>query len=161
MAPRRMWSALTMLEGDWRGFGTGGHPTIADFEYREHLQVRVMGDHGILHYLQSTWRIDGDTESGSHIESGFIALTDDDEILVLSAQGQDRTESLRGVIEISEDELTLALTGTEYLNDDRMLSSWRRLRCANDRLRYTMDMATTAAPESELHLTAELHRVRT
>jgi hypothetical protein len=150
-----------MLEGDWNGLGTGGYPTIADFEYREHLRVRVMEDHGVLHYLQSTWRIDGDTEHGSHKETGFITLTDDAEILVLNAQGPDRLESLRGVLDVSDDLLKLALTGTEFLNDERMLSSWRRLRCTDDMLSYTMGMATTGAPGGELHLTAELHRAHT
>ena len=161
MDAERTWRALNLLEGDWNGFGKGGYPTITDFEYREDLRLRIVEDHGILHYLQSTWRIDGDEESGSHIETGFISVSDGGEILVLNAQGPDRVESLHGVLETFDGGLTLDLTGSEFLNDDRMLDSWRKVRCEADRLNYTMGMATTGAPGGELHLTAELHREAT
>ena len=82
MEPAPSWDSLRLLDGDWRGFGTGGFPTIESFEYREHLRIRLVEGQEVLHYLQSTWRIDGDEEHGSHIETGFISLTQDHEIIL-------------------------------------------------------------------------------
>jgi hypothetical protein len=158
MEPSQAWNSLRLLDGDWRGFGTGGFPTIDSFEYREHLQVRIVEGHETLHYLQSTWRIDGDEEHGSHIETGFISVEDDGQILVLSSQGSDRVEVLRGGLDAADDGFTLKLRSTDVFNDERMVSSWREMRFAEDALTYSMGMATDRVPTEELHLTAELHR---
>lgn len=158
MEPNRAWSSLRLLDGDWRGFGTGGFQTIESFEYREHLRVRIVEGHEVLHYFQSTWRIDGDEEHGSHIETGFISVEDDGRILVLSAQGSDRVEVLIGVLDTADDLFTLNLASTGVFNDERMISSWRKLRLTDNTLTYSMGMATDQVSAEELHLTAELHR---
>ena len=156
MEPSQAWNSLRLLDGDWRGFGTGGFPTIESFEYREHLQVRIVEGHEVLHYFQNTWRIDGDEEHGSHIETGFISVEDDGHVLVLSSQGSDRVEVLRGAVDPADDGFTLSLRSTDLFNDERMVSSWRELRLTDNALTYSMGMATDRVPTEELHLTAEL-----
>jgi hypothetical protein len=158
MEPNQAWNSLRLLDGDWRGFGTGGFPTIDSFKYREHLRVRIVEGHETLLYLQSTWRIDGDEEHGSHIETGFISVEEGGQILVLSSQGSDRVEVLRGGLDAANDGFTLNLRSTDVFNDERMVSSWRELRFTEDSLNYSMGMATDRVSTEELHLTAELHR---
>lgn len=158
MEPEEAWNSLRLLDGDWRGFGAGGFPTIESFEYREHLAVRILEGHEVLHYLQITWRIDGDQEHGSHIETGFISVEDDDQVLVLSSQGSDRIEVLRGELDAADNGFTLNLASAAVFNDERMVSSWRELRFTDETLTYSMGMATDQVPTEELHLTAELHR---
>ncbi len=158
MEPIQVWNSLRLLDGDWRGLGTGGFPTIESFDYREHLQVRIVEGHEVLHYLQSTWRIDGDQEHPSHIETGFISVEDDGQVLVLSSQGSDRVEVLRGGLDPAGDGFTLNLRSTDVVNDERIVSSWRELRLTDDSLTYSMGMATDRVTAEELHLTAELHR---
>jgi hypothetical protein len=128
MEPGQPWDSLRLLEGDWRNFGTGGFPTIGSFEYREHLHVQILEGHEALHYLQSTWRIDGDEEHGSHIETGFISVEGDGHVLVLNSQGSDRVEALRGALVATEDSFSLNLASAGLFNDERMVSSWRELR---------------------------------
>ena len=158
MDPTQAWDSLRFLDGDWRGFGTGGFPTIESFEYREHLRVRIVEGHEVLHYLQSTWRIDGDEEHGSHIETGFISVEDDGQVLVLSAQGSDRVEVLRGALDATDSGFALNLRSTGVFNDERMVSSWRELRLTDHALAYSMGMATDRVPTEDLHLSAELRR---
>jgi hypothetical protein len=158
MEPNQAWNSLRHLDGDWRGFGTGGFPTIESFEYREHLRVRIVDGHEVLHYLQSTWRIDGDQEHGSHIETGFISVEEDGQILILSSQGSDRVEVLRGALDETSDGFTLDLRSTDVFNDERMISSWREMRFIENALTYSMGMATDRVPTEEMHLAAELHR---
>ena len=158
MEPLLTWNSLRLLDGDWRGFGTGGFPTIESFEYREHLRVRIVEGHEVLHYLQTTWRLDGDQEHASHIETGFISVEDDGQVLVLNAQGADRVEVLRGALDAVDDGFTLDLQSNGVFNDERMVSSWRELRLTEDELTYSMGMATDRVPTEDLHLSAELHR---
>jgi hypothetical protein len=158
MEAEQTWNSLRTLDGNWRGFGTGSFPTIESFEYREHLHVQILEGHEVLHYLQSTWRIDSDEEHVSHIETGFISVEDDGHVLVLNSQGSDRVEVLRGALVAADDGFSLNLASAGLFNDERMVSSWRELRFTEDSLTYSMGMATDQVPTEELHLAAEMHR---
>lgn len=151
------WQALRRLSGLWLGTGQGEFPTIDAFGYRERLEVVEPGTAGLLHYYQQTWRMVGNIEEASHIETGFITLADNGEVEVLSAQGDDRVEVLRGRVTI-DDLVTLDLKSVVIGHDERMLWSRRVLELRADELTYEMSMATTAVPKGAKHLAARLTR---
>ena len=144
---------LEPLIGTWEGTGEGGFPTMEDFEYREHLEIRRSEAGPALHYVQETWRGD----AGSHYETGFITASDDGTIRWLSAQGEDRVEVLEGVVEHG-DAVHVKVHSVAIAGDDRMIRSWRTLDCAGDELTYSMGMATTATPDDAPHISAHLTR---
>lgn len=151
--------ALTTLVGEWTGEGTGYFPTIDTFAYRERL-VATMPQAGtpMLHYLQETWKQTPDGEAPSHIETGFITVTDDGTVEMLNAQGPDRIAVLTGTVETVEGASKLTLLSHTVEHDHRVLSSERHWTWTADTLSYTMAMHTTAVSKSTPHLKATLHR---
>ena len=150
---------LHKLIGTWEGSGSGQFPTIDDFRYREGLEIT--GDyHGaILHYNQRTWRrLTDDGEAESHVETGFIGLTDEGTVEITSSQGLDRVEVLRGALSPGDPGFSIDLESISISHDSRMIRSWRSIVLGAERLSYTMGMATTAVPDGADHLKAELTR---
>jgi hypothetical protein len=144
--------------GLWEGTGRGGFPTIASFTYRERLEISATADDATLHYLQQTWRHEDGGEVDSHVETGFITVGDGGVVHVMNAQGSSRVEVLEGAAVEENGVLTIDLESVALTGDERMISSWRKLVYAGDRLRYEMGMSTTAVTDGELHLSAELTR---
>ena len=153
-----MWRTIERLVGSWEGSGSGEFPTIEDFTYREHLEISTAAEGKSLHYRQETRRTNVDPPVGSHVETGFITIMADGDIEVLNAQGNDRTEVLRGTATPTETGFHLALRSTSLAHDGRMVSSWRTWVLEGDRFTYTMGMRTTATDEEAPHLAAELRR---
>lgn len=152
------WAALRELVGSWEGTGRGEFPTIDSFAYREVLDITEPHRGELLQYRQQTWRVDGDAETESHIESGFIALHPDGTVEWLNVQGADRAEVLRGQAILNESGLVLELRSIALAHDPRMVRSWRTLRLRENTLTYEMAMATTAVPDGAPHLAARLVR---
>ena len=152
------WRGLRGLIGTWEGTGRGEFPTIDAFDYRESLEIIEPQPETLLHYRQQTWRLVGNEEIGSHIETGFISVTDDGDVEIANAQASDRVEVLRGRATAS-DSFTLELKSVVLAHDERMVWSWRTLRLRGDVLRYEMAMATTLVPDGAPHLTARLSRM--
>ncbi len=150
-------ATVRQLVGVWEGTGSGEFPTIDSFTYRERLEfVELSGGH--LHYLQQTWReVDGE-EVASHTETGFVVVVGDEALEILNAQGNDRTEVLRGFVSDQDGVTVVDLQSVALAHDARMVESWREIRLVDDELRYSMAMATTTVPDVELHLTAQLTR---
>ena len=149
--------AVRQLVGVWKGTGSGEFPTIDSFTYRERLEVSELRA-GRLHYLQQTWRhVDGE-EVGSHMETGFIIVTDDAAVEILNAQSSGRVEVLRGSVSLQEGTVVVDLHSVTLAHDERMIGSRRELRLDEDELAYSMAMATTSVPEVATHLTAHLTR---
>ncbi len=152
------WSLLESLVGAWEGVGVGEFPTIDTFHYREKLTIRATAK-GSLQYEQTTWRIADDGELPSHHELGFIGIDEGSSIVMMSVQGLDRLEALRGDIDGTLLEFALSLTSTALAGDDRMISSWRRWAVSSNQLHYDMGMATRSVPNGSHHLSADLDRV--
>ncbi len=149
---------LHKLIGTWEGSGSGQFPTINDFEYREVLEISGDYDGALLHYKQRTWRLTDDGEAESHVETGFIGLTDDGTVEITSSQALDRVEVLRGKLSSTADGFSIDVESVSIAHDPRMIRSWRSIVLGAERLSYTMGMATTAVPDGGSHLTAELRR---
>ena len=157
MDPASTSPALRPLLGVWEGTGSGAFPTIDPFTYREVLEVTEAGM-TVIHYRQRTWRHEDGTEVGSHMETGYISVGDNDVVQVLNAQGDDRVEVLTGIASVSQGVVRYDLHSVVLAHDDRMIESWREIEVGRDELRYTMDMATTSVPDRTIHLTATLTR---
>jgi hypothetical protein len=150
--------ALLPLVGTWEGAGRGEYPTLDPFDYRELLEVDGSPESPFLHYRQQTWRDQDGGEVGSHVETGFISLDENQGVNVLNAEGSDRVEVLTGTMAERDGVLVLDLRSVVLAHDERMISSWRQIEVEGDELRYTMGMATTRVPEGANHLTARLTR---
>lgn len=153
-------AGLHVLVGRWRGEGVAEFPTIVRTGYEEELTVEWDAERGLYCYARLARLADG---SASHRETGFIARLDDGSIQLWNAQGNGRTEVLRGDASADPDsgEYVIRLASVAFGNDPRMLGSSRWLRVAPDRIRHEMRMATTTAPSPDArpHLTGELVRV--
>jgi hypothetical protein len=159
MDSNAVWNLLQTLVGTWEGNGAGRFPTIDDFRYREVLEITGGFDELVLHYKQRTWRLTDDGETESHKETGFIGVKEDGTVEITSAQGNDRVEVLSGGVSVSDEGLFLDLESLAIAHDDRMIRSWRTIVFDTQLLTYTMGMATTAVPEGDAHLAAELTKL--
>ncbi len=144
--------------GQWQGTGIAQFPSIQTTHYRDLLIFEAHGDDPILKVEQKTWRIHDDlSESLLHWESGFLRQLSDNECEWINAQNNGRTEVLRGTIKVNTPStFQIKLRGVVFSNDPRMLNSERNLTVDNKTLNYTMNMATTAYPTSQIHLEATL-----
>ena len=149
---------LHKLIATWEGSGSGQFPTINDFRYREVLEISGDYDGALLHYNQRTWRLTDDGEAESHVETGFIGLTDDGTVEITSSQGIDRVEVLWGAVSPGDNGFSIDVESVSISHDPRMIRSWRSIALGAERLSYTMGMATTAVPDGADHLKAELTR---
>ena len=159
MDSNAVWNLLRTLVGTWEGKGAGRFPTIDDFRYREVLEITDGYDDLLLHYKQTTWRVTDHGESGSHVETGFIGVAEDGTVEITAAEALDRVEVLTGSVTVSDDGLFLDVESSLIAHDPRMIRSWRTIVFDTERLTYTMGMATTAVPDGDAHLAAELIRV--
>lgn len=158
MDHEEIWTHLSRLVGTWEGSGKGEFPTIDSFSYRELLEVSEVVAGARLHYLQRTWRTNVQPEVPSHVETGFISVTDEGGIELLNSQGSDRVEALLGTVADADDGLVLDFTSRSLADDERMVDSWRTWTVRDDELSYTMGMRTTAVPTGSSHLAATLRR---
>jgi len=85
------------------------------------------------------------------LENGELELT--------SAQ-IGRVEVLTGTIETSRSTFKIHFVSKTIANDPRMVSSARRFELEGDKLRYEMEMQTTAVNQSTQHLKIELKRAK-
>jgi hypothetical protein len=152
------------FRGDWTGRGTGGFPTIDQFEYLERLRIQRSQDAPFLTYEQSTELIDaqGRVIRSSHWEAGILRPREDGSIELACVQGSGRVEVLHGEFLDSESlpgSITLHFRSEMIGNDVRVINSSRVWKLSGDRLCYVMKMATTKVIDSRQHLEADLIRV--
>lgn len=149
---------LQPLLGTWHGRGQGVFPTIMPFSYEEELRFVARDGRAALWYEQATWKSapDGTRGAPSHWESGFLRLTSDAQIEIISAQSSGRVEVLRGTITGAP--LCIAVASVVQGNDDRMHATARRITLDGATLRYALDMATTRVPALQSHVAALLTR---
>lgn len=151
---------LQLLVGEWTGTGRGEFPTIEPFEYLETITFSTDG-RPFLHYEQKTKRRNaGWTDYvASHWESGFIRLLPNEEVELINAQGSGRLERLTGSLEQTETGLILRLKSTAFLNDPRMVETWRIILLEENSMHYMQSMYTTAVPGLTHHVEARLNRI--
>ncbi len=150
---------LCRLLGTWKGAGRGDFPTIDAFRYEETSAFHTRGGEVSIALEQQTWVIHDDgTREPSHWEVAILQVKEDGRIDLLNAQNSGRVEVLTGELAESADGWTLELESVVHGHDPRMVSTRRRFRLAGDRLSYEVEMATTAVPQRQWHLAAELER---
>lgn len=156
MSPR--W--LETLAGEWKGEGTATFPTIETVEYREHLRFEKSPLHARLFYEQRTWIESPEARNGEplHWESGFLEHRQEGLVQLINCQNNGRLEVLEGTASVEGSAQILSLASSGIYNDDRMLSSRRRVEVTTDRISYALWMMTTAVDQTTLHLEANLHR---
>ena len=151
---------VASLAGIWEGEGKGDFPTLEPFRYREELQFTRHAQSPILHFIQQTWRITGESEVPSHWETGYLRIEPDGSVVLFDAQESGRTEILGGnLTQTGDGARVLDLESVSIVGDDRMVSSSRTLRLDGSTLEYEMSMATDRVYPAHLHLRAELGRV--
>jgi THAP domain-containing protein 4 len=148
------------LEGTWTGEGRGEYPTIPSFDYSETL-IFTRRDEKSLAYEQRTQkRYDGQQEwLVSHSENGFIRVLENGVLELVNAQSGGRSEVLVGTVEMSGDLIRIHFRSRTITNDPRILCTERNFELESDRLRYEMEMQTTAADRLMSHLMIELKRI--
>jgi hypothetical protein len=157
MTEANVSGVLGHLLGRWEGTGSGEFPTLDSFTYREQLDMTEHGV-GVVHYVQRTWRLVNGVGVGSHMETGFISVRDDNSVYILNAQGSDRVEVLQGRWTLDNDVASIDVNSAVLAHDDRMIRSWRNITMNGRELSYFMGMATNTVPHGATHLTATLHR---
>lgn len=149
------------LTGSWRGTGTATFPTIETVRYAETLTFQVIAGDPCVHYEQRTRILTPENRRDDplHWESGFLEALKDGDIRWLNSQNSGRVEVLRGVAEVDAGGgLVLTVESLGIHNDERMLTSGRRVEVTGDRLAYRHWMATTAVDTATPHLEAILQR---
>lgn len=149
---------MKRLIGHWEGTGIASFPTIKTTSYREQLTIEAHDADPILKVEQITWRIHlNKSESLLYWECGFIRQINERQCEWTNAQNNGRTEVLHGDIIIVDNTLKLDLISKVFSNDTRMIASTRLIEVTGNQLCYTMQMATTASPTLQTHLSATLH----
>lgn len=149
------------LTGTWKGTGTATFPTIETVRYAETLTFQVTAGDPCVHYEQRTRILTPEARRDDplHWESGFLEELEDGGIRWLNAQNSGRVEVLRGRAEMNQQgAMVLTVESLGIHNDERMLSSGRRLEVTGNRLACEHWMATTAVNTTTPHLEAVLHR---
>ena len=152
------YQLFTLLEGTWTGTGRGQFPGVTSFEYRETLTFTHRDEKTLAYEQRAQKRYDGQSEwLVSHWENGFIRILESGELELINAQ-MGRSEVLRGTVGTSNSTFKINFVSKTITNDPRMVSSTRRFELDGDRLRYEMEMQTTAVESPRLHLQMELRR---
>ena len=149
--------------GLWRGRGTGGYPTIKDFNYAQEIRISHDG-RPFLHYESRAWLLDGDSnpvrQSGREIGWWRPVIvddrpTDDVEATMVSPTGimelyLGRVTGLR--LEMVTDAIVRTPTAKEVNGGHRLFG------IVEGALLYAQEMAAVGHPLSP-HLSARLIRV--
>ena len=152
-----------LLEGSWKGEGSGFFPTIQDFEYTELLRFGCDAERAVIHYEQKTWIKPtlSNTARSAHWESGFISFEQEANQFMHNVHANGRMESLAlQNISCQNDVFELLFLSNYIKNDERMLGSGRKwqIDAAHHTLTYEMSMRTQAIKNQQLHLTAHLKK---
>ena len=155
------YELFDLLEGTWLGEGHGEYPTIDSFIYREKM-IFTRKDISTLAYDQRTEkRVPGSEDFvPSHWENGFMTILENGELGLVNAQSGGRSEALRGHIQVIGSIIHLNFTSQAFMNDARMVSTWRGFELEADQLRYEMEMRTTEVDRLARHLAITLERAR-
>ncbi len=149
------------LVGSWSGTGTVEFPTMDTFSYRESLTFSWDEERHLLSYRQLAYLLPRDKPS--HAESGYLLVGPTDIVQWINIQSAGRCEvldSMDGLKDLGDEEIGISFQSTVIVNDNRMISSRRKLRFDIDGtyLKYRQDMKTTTHDVLCKHLTAELTR---
>lgn len=150
---------LTPFTGVWKGEGSADFPTIEYTKYTEELVFKCNDTEPLLHFEQKTWHNTGDERDGTplHWESGFIIVKEDSSILMVNSQNSERVEVMEGTLRKNESgETILLFESVTFANDERMLRTKRKYVLRNDKLSFSMGMATTKVSQIQPHLQSEL-----
>lgn len=152
--------AISGLVGTWQGTGKGQYPTITEFDYEETLVFCCYEEcPSIIHFEQRTKVTTPNRPS--HWETGFIRHLKNSTFEMVNSQNSGRVEVLEGKLVKETNYITIIFHSTHYGNDPRMLSSQRVFTIENNRLMYSLAMATRTTETSLMtpHLSATLIRV--
>jgi hypothetical protein len=152
---------FSRLEGTWTGEGRGEYPTIQSFDYSETLTFTRRDEKSLAYEQRTQKRYNGQTDwLVSHWENGFIRILETGELELVNAQSGGRSEVLVGAVEMSGDLIRIHFRSRTITNDPRILCTERNFELESDRLRYEMEMQTTAVDRSMSHLMIELRRIK-
>ena len=150
-----------LLEGTWTGEGRGEYPTMTSFDYRETLTFTRRDEETLAYEQRTQKRYDGGTEwLISHWENGFIRILETGKLEMVNAQSGGRSELLVGNIEMRGDLIRIHFISRVITNDPRMVCTERAFELEGDRLRYEVEMQTTAVDSLMPHLRIELKQVK-
>lgn len=151
----------SLLEGTWIGDGRGEYPTIPSFDYRESLTF-TRRDGLSLAYEQRTQKRYDRRQNWlvSHWEDGFIRVLENSELELVNAQSGGRSEVLIGTLEVLGHLIRIHFRSRAITNDPRMVCTERVFELEGDRLRYKVEMRTTAVDCLLPHLRIDLKQVK-
>jgi THAP4-like, heme-binding beta-barrel domain len=145
---------LAFLLGRWAGEGEGFYPTIEPFSYGEEITVSHVGK-PFLAYAQRTWNLDDGRPL--HAETGYWRCPSPTGVELVVAHPNGLVEVSEGPLAGRSLELTsTTVAGTASAKEVNAVS--RRIRVAQDRLEYDLDMAAVGVSRCG-HLHAVLRRV--
>ncbi len=149
--------------GLWRGRGSGGYPTIEDFEFAQEVRISHDG-RPFLYYESHTWLLDGDSRPvrPSYGEVGWWRpvladdrATDELEVLISSHTGivEMYVGRLDGVkVELATDAVLRTATAKEVSAGQRLFG------IVEGALLYAQEMSAVGQSMTA-HTSARLHRV--
>ena len=153
---------LDFLAGKWEGTGHAEYPTIDPVEYSETLMISNNSKNPVLHYEQKTFITKPVERKGEPIfwESGFIIDDGNGSFRMVNTQVSGRIETLKGQIQkISEGKIKLDLESSSIINDDKLISSGRKIIFSKDQIEYELNMSTTKNSVYQKHLSGKLAKV--
>lgn len=147
---------LEPLVGTWIGKGIAIYPGFDTCPYDEIWTLQADEDGKLLQYEQKSRR--SHNQALLFWEFGFIRPLSENTIDLVNSQKSGRVEVMTGQIVTLENDIEIHLVTQTFGNDPRMISAQRHIQLLGDELRYTVTIATTAAPQAFEHLTAHLKR---
>jgi hypothetical protein len=142
---------LAFLLGHWAGEGMGGFPDIADFRYRQEVEIRWPGG-GALAYRSSSWAADDGRPLAG--EAGYWRLAPDGTVELVLAHSTGIAEVHLGSVQGSRVDLaTDVVARTATARDVR--GERRLYGLVGGELMYAVDIAVGDRPFAP-HLSARL-----
>lgn len=160
---------LTWLEGTWKGKGSGGFPTMEDFEYEDQMDFRIIKnayyDEPLIHFEEIAWITTKGEKSFKHWESGYYKPTPRGQIQFYVCHNTGRIEVTYGKFQFADiKSRTFEITfESDFIRNDEgtkiALTSTRKLSFEKDCLSYSHAMSTEDVNNNTHHLKAELKRL--
>ncbi len=149
--------------GKYKGKGTGVYPTIQTFHYEEDCQFSLVNPaKPMLSYHQTrTYLIE--KQIGAHVEFAYIRILPNQKIEFCITQPTGVCEIDEGIYNIKNDVLQIEVSSKEITRTSsakpphvtQVKRIWT-LDASQQKLEYSMAMATTTTPELTHHLQASL-----
>lgn len=156
------------LLGKWEGKGSGGFPTMPDFEFEDQMMFTHIEEafeaEPLIHFEEVAFVYEEGKRLFKHWESGFIKPASDNRIQFYVSHNTGRIEVFYGSFRnVDLDKRSFEITfQSDFLRNGeglaRAITSSRTLTFDGEALSYVQSMSTQSVAEETSHIKATLRR---